>query len=525
MELKIGYEVVESYKRLSYKVWYAFAEFVDNSTQSYKNYQDILDEAYKKERTILTVEIDYSNDEDWIIIKDNSIGMSFDDLTKALTLGKKPADTTGRSKYGLGLKTSAFWFGDKWEIITKKHNEDFEYHVTVDIADLLYKQTRTDELNAIVDRELTAEEQAELTKLKELELQKNPKGKDEHYTTIKISKLNRGIHGRTVSKIREYLQSMYRYDIMEGKLILRFKGEILRWDKSTFMERILLDDEGNKYYRNFVIDVNGKKVTGWAGILETGSRKDAGFSLLQSKRVIQGWPDSYRPPSIFGDQEGGINNLVNQRLFGELFMDGFNVSHTKDEILFSDDDEDILDKNLFEVLADYKRSAEKYRKPDKDDDDDDSIDFRSMVTNLFQSMQRPAFSAAVSDEDILPQEIIVSSNEEYYSRMISSEIKDTYTANISNLKVTVILNSDSTIYEPYLVIRFRSQKDEIGILINRNHPHWKTMESVEAIFNFIKHCIYDGISEWKANWLIGSLEPETIKMIKDRLLRQDLVIN
>lgn len=526
MELKIGYEVVESYKRLSYKVWYAFAELVDNSTQSYYNYSEILDDVYKKEKSILEVSIDYNISEDWILIKDNSIGMNDYDLTNALTVGKKPANTSGRSKYGLGLKTSAFWFGDRWEIITKKFNEELEYHVIVDIADLLYKQTRKDELLAIANRPLTDKEHAEFDQLKALQFSvKETNRSEDHYTHIRITKLNRSIQGRTVAKTKEYLRSIYRNDIMDGKLVLRYQGEILKWERDELLKRILLDDNGDRYYRSFVVDVNGKKVSGWAGILEKGSRKDAGFTLLQSKRVIQGWPDSYRPPSIFGDQEGGVNNLVNQRLFGELNMDGFNVSHTKDEILFSNDDEDVLDRNLFEILADYKKAAENYRKPDKDEDSDDSIDFKSMVVNMFQKMQKPIFAAAVLDKDILPQDIIVTSNEEYYTRVASSEIKDTYTAHISDLKITVIINSDSSIYEPYLVIQFRSKNNEVGVLINRHHPHWKSMSNTEVVDHFIRHCIYDGISEWKANWLLGgTLQPETIKMIKDRLLRQDLLL-
>lgn len=336
MELKIGYEVIESYKRLSYKVWFAFAEFVDNSTQSFKNNQDLLEKAYREERTILTVEIDYSMSEDWLSIRDNSIGMNQDDLTKALTIGKKPENTTGRSKYGMGLKTAAFWFGDKWEITTKKYGDDKEYKVSVDIADLLKKQVTKNHLGSIVDRDLTAEEKAFISNYSDLDFTEKVVGKNEHYTILHISKLNQNIAGRTVSKTKEYLRSMYRYDIMEGKLILKFKNEILKWNQNELLDRILVDDAGNKYRKTFVLDVNGKKVTGWAGILEKGSRKDSGFSLLQSKRVIQGWPDSYRPPKLFGDQEGGTNNLVNQRLFGEIFMDGFTVSHTKDEILFTE---------------------------------------------------------------------------------------------------------------------------------------------------------------------------------------------
>lgn len=35
MQIQIGLDVISSYKRLAYTPWYAIAEFVDNSTQSY----------------------------------------------------------------------------------------------------------------------------------------------------------------------------------------------------------------------------------------------------------------------------------------------------------------------------------------------------------------------------------------------------------------------------------------------------------------------------------------------------------
>ena len=36
-QLVLGLDVIRSYKRLSYTIWHAIAEFIDNSTQSYFN--------------------------------------------------------------------------------------------------------------------------------------------------------------------------------------------------------------------------------------------------------------------------------------------------------------------------------------------------------------------------------------------------------------------------------------------------------------------------------------------------------
>ena len=47
MQLQFGLDAIRNYRRLSYKPWYALAEFVDNSTQSYFNNQSVLDDAYE----------------------------------------------------------------------------------------------------------------------------------------------------------------------------------------------------------------------------------------------------------------------------------------------------------------------------------------------------------------------------------------------------------------------------------------------------------------------------------------------
>ena len=46
--LKVGPEVITTYRRLAYEPWYAIAEFVDNSTQSYFDNKEILDGQLKE---------------------------------------------------------------------------------------------------------------------------------------------------------------------------------------------------------------------------------------------------------------------------------------------------------------------------------------------------------------------------------------------------------------------------------------------------------------------------------------------
>ena len=43
IDFQIGTSAIRNYKRLDYEFWYALAEYVDNSAQSYANNKEILD--------------------------------------------------------------------------------------------------------------------------------------------------------------------------------------------------------------------------------------------------------------------------------------------------------------------------------------------------------------------------------------------------------------------------------------------------------------------------------------------------
>jgi hypothetical protein len=60
-ELSIGPQALSAYSRLSYTMWHALAEFIDNSTQSRLNYEGIIDDVLKEEGTPLVVDIVYNS--------------------------------------------------------------------------------------------------------------------------------------------------------------------------------------------------------------------------------------------------------------------------------------------------------------------------------------------------------------------------------------------------------------------------------------------------------------------------------
>ena len=286
MKLQLGPEIINSYKRLAYTHWYALAEFIDNSTQAYFDNKEELDAIFSKKGESLSIHVNYGSDEggDYLSIEDNSIGMSKEELEKAVIIGLPPEDTSGRSKYGLGLKTAACWFGDLWTITTKKLGDNTEHFITINVP-------------KIASRNL------------DLDHHENNKPAEEHYTIIKIRNLHRKFTGGNVRKTKDYLRSMYRVDINEYGLRIYWQGDLLNWNMEEEIDRrLLLNREGGLVKRGFEFDIGAKKVEGWAGVFEKGSRADAGFSIIQSKRVIKGWPSSYRPQMLFGSQEGGRND-------------------------------------------------------------------------------------------------------------------------------------------------------------------------------------------------------------------------
>ena len=90
--------VYATYQRLSYRPWYAVAEFVDNSTQNYLYHRNNLLAVYKHEgrKQKLRIEINYDQDRNVLTIYDTANGMDIEELERAVVLDRPPPDRSGR---------------------------------------------------------------------------------------------------------------------------------------------------------------------------------------------------------------------------------------------------------------------------------------------------------------------------------------------------------------------------------------------------------------------------------------------
>ena len=495
IQLQLGLEVIHSYKRLSYTPWHAIAELVDNATQSYFNNRDTLDTIFESDSDRLTVGIVYERSDGGMLrVSDNAMGMSYEELTNALKVGFPPENTTGRSQFGMGMKTSACWIGNLWSIRTKKLGETVEHSVTIDVNNV-------------------AAGTGDLPYSKE-----EGKEADLHYTVIEIQNHNRAFHGRTLGTIREFLRSMYRQDLRKNLVTIEWRGSPLEWDDSDY--QFLKAHNGSAYHKEFQFSVHDKPVHGWVGILDHGSRSKAGFSILHADRMIRGWPESWRPESLYGQMQGS-NNLVNQRLIGEIHLDGFQVSHTKDDILWLGDEEDEIQRLLKDACSDYAAVANRPRKDRADERGPSETETQAAIDELKKELSSAELADVVALHLVPPPQAVAQAFAGLAKAV--TERAPTFQSQAANIEIAGYLMNDGSVNDPYVVVEATDDR-RVMVIINIQHPHWSQLQGSEGVLNYLRHCTYDAIAEWQARRQDAYLDPDTIKILKDRLLRLPLEI-
>ena len=326
-------------RHLNYDWWFALAEFVDNALASFAANRDVL-ATEGCERLEVFIE---RTGPDQIKIRDNAAGIRRNDLDRALKAAAVPPDRTGLSEFGMGMKSAACWCGRRWSLHTSALGETSGYSVEMDVQRIVDEARDTVEVE-VQDTDARA-----------------------HFTVITVSDVDAMPMGRTVGKIRDHLRDIYRHFLRDGILQLTVFGDELEYQTPEILHAPCVvpgHETKNSVPWKAEVDLSlpdGRQVTGWVAIRNTGSQSEAGLSLFRRNRVVMGSYDTkYRPQTIFGSR----NSYRSQRLFGELHLHGFEATHTKDGIRWGGAETELLEQ-LKKLLSakDFPllRQADEYR--------------------------------------------------------------------------------------------------------------------------------------------------------------------
>ena len=489
MELRMGNSAINAFKRLPYSPAYALAEFVDNSTQSFFANRGQMTQEF------VSVGIVFDRSQRTITIHDDAFGMSTSDLDRALTVGLPPIDPSGRSRYGMGMKTAACWFGSKWTITSKQSGSDEEFEFSVD-----------------VDKYARGEKNSSSFRTRK-------KSRDLHYTTVHIENVSRQMSGNQINEWRNILGSIYRKDIQAGRLKLEVENMPAEFPGKSEDDFLVSEITGRRYWVEFDELVPGceVRIKGWIGVFaqRRASRSFSGISVFQNERCIMGADQSWRPSEIFAS---GAGSVLNQKLVGELSLDDpkIVVSHTKDQILWSDDQEKEIALHIKKIADDHDilRMARRTYSAD----DSESLKKATAVAKFRDLAASKDFIDKIAFVEAPDRDYAITRNS--YTVDETRQMEPDFEINIEHLRKKIFVKlQELSPSAPYFAYEITATGDLITI-INTGHAGYKHAADTEnPAFVYFLHCALDSFAEWRCQQLINELVPESVKEIKDQILK------
>lgn len=452
VSIRPGVSILSVLKHIEYDPWYALAEFVDNAIDSYlKNEYKI--KIVEGPTFKLEVRIELNDVDKKITIKDNAAGINEIDYVRAFRAAEIPPDTSGLSEFGMGMKSAACWFSDKWSVRTTALGESIEKTVSFDLNKIFYD------------------------KIDELDVYKKASDKKAHYTIIELSEINKMPIKKTKGKIREHLASIYRDFIRKGTIKLFLDNEQLNYTTPNILTAPFPYDSTNEpiYWKrdiDFEIDKGKMYVKGFVAIRETMSNTESGFALFRRGRVIEGSSDQgFRPREIMGD----TGSPEYKRIFGELHLEGFNVSFTKKGIKWDENMDvflELLKSDLNQASFPLLKQARDYRvKPTK-------VELQKIADSLVRSTVKDI------EEKIKPtlndiRELKSNADETNQLTKTNEVSNREFEIDFNDTKwiVSIELSYDEDILEwievgSHLLFNKRNDKSirQVGVRMSLNHP-------------------------------------------------------
>ena len=342
--------VYSAFRNLVNTVSNTLAEYVDNALQSYLDHKRQLQEIDSCYKLRVKIDIDCGAKE--LSIEDNAAGIDFYNYKRAFEPANIPTDDTGLNQFGMGLKTASVWLADNWSVTTKALNEQVERFIEFDL------------------KKVTAEGREELV------VRNTRKDLREHYTRIQLWNLsNNAPSSQQIDKIKRHLASIYRKYLRDGDVEIFVNGASLSAPQYAVLKAAFYKtpNEEPVLWKKEVRyqSVDGKfRAEGFFAILDRMQANANGLLLMRKGRVIVGGGDErFFPHPIFG-QPGGFRY---RRIFGELELDGFEVTFNKNGFRDEDNLNALMDAirdelrqdalNLLAQAENYRqRAPEEYKK-------------------------------------------------------------------------------------------------------------------------------------------------------------------
>lgn len=493
-KLSVNNNTLLRYRDLDYDMWYAISEFIDNSLHSYLENKNKLNQlGVNRCETNILIDIN-DEGEEYIIIEDNAGGINSNDFERLLSIGiPKGKSEFQLSEFGMGMKTSSIWLGNLIEIETKNFEEKVAYKITIDISCI-------------------GTDKSEVNIVKVLDSSLIP-----GYTKIKISKLNRRVKNKS-KKISISLASIYKKFIESGDL------NIVYQDLSLTPQVYSLEktSDGSLMKKDFkIILSNGKKCTGWIGIMQSGeaSATKAGFSIYRFNRLVMGYPEnSWKPKEVFGEGASAKTN----KLVGELDMTEFKIAHTKNKINFVDSEEEEFINQLSESCKDIANETF-VRNAGKTNINEHNDEPNTKTSNAL--LQKWA-----------SQEVNTNVEELVFIENKNIEDVGSYIENLTNEinPITEFIFLESSPYEmnikifefldieqPYLLVE--EKNNELNVFINVGHKFFQNVvqyDTSEQQLTYKLNCVFDAVSETSVMKRKGKIDPYEIRLAKNLFLKR-----
>ncbi|WP_278832796.1 ATP-binding protein [Porphyromonas cangingivalis] len=463
--------VYSTFRYINNKVWNALAEYIDNSIQSFEEHKTELQKLNEGGKLHVYIDIDFSND--IITIVDDAYGITNENYQRAFELANLPLDRSGLNEFGMGMKVSSIWLSNTWSVETSALGETVKKIITFDLEEVVTKEEMS------------------------LPVKEEPCDKNLHYTKIILRNLSTNKPtSRQIAYVKKHLASIYTKYLRDKTIEIIVNGEQLEYTDLKILVAPLYSSPESapvEWVKEICFEghLAQKKysVKGFIGVLETMSTSENnGFLLFRRGRVIGSSYDNRYRPKILCGQEGSPQY---KRIFGELHLEGFDVSFTKNS--FQEDEEfglflELLKEDLGKDKSfDIFSQAQYYTKPKT------RKEIKALGENLIKQIAR-GFSQSRearlsrsehTEGSLFPQKDLLDTIECINSKNISDEKKSSFDEDLklTPIVVSVTLSSGETIS---LTIEGQREETESGLYILQQIDSSKYKTSIN-----LKNPIFD----------------------------------